>query len=173
MDEALQETAKEYSNTPTDRTVRDDIAFPSDEGEYHAVGKNAILLLAAVTHDPAELPLASVYLEKNGEIVELRKIGSFLCRSVPNSEVEKVLGAYRENAFYLLPTSAYFQDAKLVIDFARNRTGFQLIQFPEEIKVHFINADPDRGQVSRLSVSDEAVDAMVLREYGVDLKKHN
>jgi hypothetical protein len=132
VDQALQEMAKEYSGQATDRVVRDDIAFPADEKEYLALGKRAVLLIAAVTHDPAELHVARVYLEKENGVIELRKIGSFLCRTPQGSLVESVLGPYRENAFYLLPISAYFQPAKLLIDFSRNRSRFQLIQFPED-----------------------------------------
>jgi Sel1 repeat-containing protein len=64
IDEALEEMARQYSARPTDRAVRDDIAFPATDEEYRGLGKHAILLLAAVTHDPVELPLRRVYLEK-------------------------------------------------------------------------------------------------------------
>jgi TPR repeat protein len=145
VDQALEQMAKEYSDHATDRVVRDDIAFPANEEEYENLGKHAILLLAAVTHDPAELPIGRVYLEEEDGVIELQKIGSLLCRTPRGSAVERVLGPYRENAFYLLPISSYFQKAKLVIDFARNRSAFQLMQFPEEVKVDFVLADSDHG----------------------------
>jgi TPR repeat protein len=169
VDQALEQMAQEYSGQTTDRVVRDDIAFPANETEYKNLGKHAILLLAAVTHDPAELPITRVYLEKEAGVLELQKVGSFLCRTPRGSAVERVLGPYRENAFYLLPISSYFQQAKLVIDFARNRSGFQLIQFPEEVKTDFVLADSDHGQGRTLQASTEAVHAIVLREYGIDL----
>jgi hypothetical protein len=162
--------AQEYSTQVTDRAVRDDIAFPASESEYVALGKHAVLLIAAVTHDPAELPIARVYLEKENGVIPLQEIGSFLCRTTSESTVERVLGGYRENALFLLPLSAYFQPAKLMVDFARNRSGFQLIQFPEQIKVEFVLADPERSQDSTSAVSTDALNAMVLREYGLDLK---
>lgn len=58
---------------------------------------------------------------------------------------------------------------KILIDFARNRSGFQLIQFPEEIKVDFILADSDRGQETTLHASMETMNKVVLREYGINL----
>lgn len=170
VDQGLVEMANEYSAQPTDRAVRDDIAFPANEDEYLSLGKNAILLLATVTHDPAELPLKRVYLEQQGHVTELQKIGSFLCRTPSGSAIEHVLGPYRENAFYLLPISAYFQRENLVIDFARNRSGFKLIQFPEQVKVGFVLEDSDRTRDATLPVSNEAVNAIVSREYGIDLK---
>jgi len=169
IDQALEQMAQKYSDQMMDRVVRDDIAFPANEAEYKNLGKHAILFLAAVTHDPAELPIARVYLEKEQGVIELQKIGSLLCRTPRGSAVERILGQYRENAFYLLPISAYFQKAKLVIDFARNRSGFQLIQFPEEVKTDFVLADSDHGQGTTLQASTEAVNAIVLREYGIDL----
>lgn len=173
IDQALEAMAAEYSSQPTDRAVRDDIAFPADDQEYRDLGKHAILLIAAVTHDPAELPLERVYLQNRGTVVELQKIGSTLCRTKAGSEVERVLGSYRENAFYLLPISAYFQNVDLLIDFARNRSAFKLIQFPEEVKVDFVLKDAGHDNEARLPVSKDVLNAVVLREYGVDLNRAN
>jgi TPR repeat protein len=169
VDQALDQMAKKYSDQGTDRVVRDDIAFPANEEEYRHLGKHAVLLIAAVTHDPAELPIGRVYLEKEGGIIELQKVGSILCHTPRGSAVERVLGPYRENTFYLLPISAYFQKARLVIDFARNRSGFQLIQFPEEVKTDFVLVDSDHAHDTTLQAAPEAVSAIVLREYGIDL----
>jgi len=169
VDQALEQMAQKYSAETTDRVVRDDIAFPINEKEYKNLGKHAILLVAAVTHDPAELPIARVYLERPEGVIELQKVGSSLCRTSPGSAVERVLGPYRENALYLLPISSYFEKAKLLIDFARNRSGFQLIQFPEEVKLDFVLADFGHGDDTTLQASTEGVNAVVLREYGIDL----
>ena len=87
--------------------------------------------------------------------------------------MERVLGPYRENAFYLLPISAYFQKADLLIDFARNRSGFELIQFPEEVKVDLVLKDTDHDKEAALPVSKDVLNAVVLREYGVDLNHAN
>jgi hypothetical protein len=170
VDQGLEQMAQDYAAQSNDRVVRDDIAFPANEEEYKSLGKHAILLLAAVTHDPAELPIRRVYLEKTDGVVELQKIGSFLCHTPPGSAVERVLGAYRENAFYLLPISAYFKNDRLLIDFARNRSGFQLIQFPEEVKLDFILADSNHAQNTTVMASPDTVDGVVLREYGINLK---
>src|SRR5260370_28217548 len=72
VDQALERMAQEYSGQATDRAVRDDIAFPANEEEYKNLGKHAILLLAAVTHGPAELPIARVYLAKEDGVIELQ-----------------------------------------------------------------------------------------------------
>lgn len=171
IDQALEEMARQYSSRPTDRGVQEDIAFPATEQEYRKLGKHAILLIAAVTHDAAELPLQRVYLEKNGSVVELQKIGSFLYRTPAGSAVERVLGPYRENAFYLLPISAFFKRTDLLIDFARNRVAFNLIQFPKRVEVDLILKDPDRAKETTLPVSKDLLHDVVLREYGVDLNR--
>lgn len=175
IDQAIEQAAQKYSSeaTATDRVVQDDIVFPADAGEYRKLGKRAILLIAAVTHDPAELPIQRVYLRRENGVVELQKIASSLCRTPSGSLVERVLGPYRENAFYLLPISSYFQTGKLLIDFARNRSAFQLIQFPEEVKTPFVLADADRAQDTASEVPAEILDAVVFREYNVDLTKWN
>jgi hypothetical protein len=85
--------------------------------------------------------------------------------------VERVLGPYRENAFYLLPISAYFEKSDLLIDFARNRPGFKLIQFPEEVNIDFIVKDSDHEAAQ--PVSKDVIKSVVLREYGVNLNRLN
>jgi hypothetical protein len=173
IDQALEEMARQHSGQSIDRAVKRDIAFPASEREYRDLGKHAILLIASVTHDPAELPLQRVYIQKNGSVVELQKIGSFLSRTTVGSAVERVLGPYRENAFYLLPISAVFQRADLLIDFARNRIAFKLIQFPEQVKEKFVLNDPDHDKETTLPVAKDVLNAVVLREYGVDLNHAN
>lgn len=173
IDQALERMAEKYSreNTATERVVQDDIAFPANEGEYRELGKRAILLIATVTHDPAELPIQRVYLKTENGVTELQKVASSLCRTAPRSLVESTLGRYRENAFYLLPISSYFQTGEVLIDFARNRTAFQLIQFPEGVKTPFVLADAERAQDSSLEVRAETLNAVILREYNVDVTK--
>lgn len=173
IDKALEEDARQHSGEPTDREVRQDIAFPASEQEYRDLGKHAILLVAAITHDPAELPLKRVYLQKNGSVVELKKIGSSLYRTPAGSTVEKVLGPYRENAFYLLPTSAFFQKTDLLIDFARNRDAFKLMQFPQKMEVDFVLKDTDHAKERTLPVSKHVLHDVVLREYDIDLSTAN
>jgi len=75
--------AQEYSGQVTDRVVRDDIAFPADDAEYLALGKHAVLLIAAVTHDPAELPIARVYLEKENGVIQLKRLDRFCATPSP------------------------------------------------------------------------------------------
>lgn len=173
IDKALDEMARQHSGQAADRGVRQDIAFPASDQEYRELGKHAILLVAAVTHDPAELPLKRVYLQNNGTVVELKKIGSSLYRTPTGSAVEKVLGPYRENAFYLLPTSAFFQKTDLLIDFARNRDAFKLMEFPQKMEEDFVLNDPDRAKQTTLPVSKDVLHEVVLREYDVDLNRPN
>ncbi|HKR84343.1 MAG TPA: hypothetical protein VJS37_09220 [Terriglobales bacterium] len=84
---------------------------------------------------------------------------------------ERVLGPYRENAFYRLPIPACLEKSDLLIDFARNRSGFKLIQFPEEVNVDFIVKDPDHAAAQ--PVSKDVIKSVVLREYGVNLSRLN
>lgn len=106
-------------------------------------------------------------------MVELKKIGSSLYRTPAGSAVEKVLGPYRENAFYLLPTSAFFQNTDLLIDFARNRDAFKLMEFPQKMEEDFVLNDPDRAKQTTLPVSKDVLHEVVLREYDVDLNRPN
>lgn len=85
--------------------------------------------------------------------------------------MEKVLGPYRENAFYLLPISALFQRSDLLIDFARNRDAFKLMEFPQKMEVDSVLKDPDRAKDTTLPVSKDVLHDIVLREYDFDLNR--
>lgn len=114
---------REYPTVP--RVGFFDLAQPADLPEYVALGGNAVVLVTVVTHQEAELPLQRVYLDWRGESIELALLAKALSR-VTEPEVSETLGAYRMDALYLVPLFKGFDEAKLMTDFAANRTDFQL-----------------------------------------------
>jgi hypothetical protein len=67
--------------------------------------------------------------------------------------------------------SSGFEKSDLLIDFAQNRSGFKLIQFPEEVNVDFIMKDPDHAAAQ--PISNDVIKSVILREYGVNLSRLN
>lgn len=145
-----------------DRYAQFDISYPRDRAEYQAMGKYAIVLLAALTHDPAELPLSRVYVRDDGHETELKRIVA-VRRQVPDrSATLAMYGMHREDAFYMLPVSLVHPGAEIVCDFAAHRRGFSLgtLELPP---VDFIRSDDNRS--AGHEPSDVALRAFFHREY--------
>jgi hypothetical protein len=145
-----------------DRYVLFDLAYPRDEAEYRAVGKSALVFLAALSRSSDELPLRRVYTRVGRQEVELRRLGSRRSELPPSSVARQVIGRFREDAFWLAPVGPLLRENALLCDFAKNRTGFELNRGPFE-PPDFIRADRAREKADK--PQDAAVKAFAEREY--------
>jgi hypothetical protein len=162
LNKRIEETAAEYGRKyppgAITRYIEFDIAYPADAAEYAAVGKYAVLLLAACSHDASELPLARVYVRDRA----LKRIGSAV-RAVPaGSQAHKVLGENRVDSFYLVPVDLLRGKDALLADFAKNRTGF-VVSSDFDLPPDFILKDAAPKVSSRPSLV--AIRTMIDREY--------
>ena len=86
-----------------------------------------------------------------GERVILRTIlplllfGVISRSPVEDPEVSSVLGATRFDALYLFPMHLRHTSAQLLVDFAKNRSGFVLGEFPLEPVDDGLPTDPPSG----------------------------
>ncbi len=130
-----------------DRFVLFDVAWPETAAEYRAIGKHAILFVAAVSQKAEELPLRRVYARRNGGIVELEKLSGQRSEVPAGSLARSVFGPYRADGFYLVPAGAILPNNPLFCDFAKNRNEF-VITKAELTPPDFILADRDRNSIS-------------------------
>jgi len=145
-----------------DRYVLFDLAYPRDEAEYRAVGKSALVFVAALSRVSEELPLRRVYTRVGRQEIELRRLGSRRSELPPASVARQVIGRFREDAFWLAPVGPLLREHALLCDFARNRAGFVLNRAPFE-PPDFIRADRARDKAER--PQDATVKAFAEREY--------
>jgi hypothetical protein len=145
-----------------DRYVLFDLAYPQDEAEYRAVGKSALVFLAALSRNIDELPLHRVYTRVDRQEIELRKLGSRRSELPPSSVARQVIGRFREDGFWLASVGPLLRENALLCDFARNRTGFVINRAPFE-PPDFIRADRARDKAEK--PQDAAVRAFAEREY--------
>lgn len=165
IDQRLEKRAAEIRQMApqgADRYVLFDLAFPVDQAEYRAVGKQALILIAAVSKHTDELPLHRVYTRGGGRDVECRKLGSRRGELPAGSLARTVVGRYREDAFYLAPVAALLSENLLMCDFARNRNGFVVNRAALE-PPDFIRADRQADAAAK--PDDAAVRALVEREF--------
>ena len=165
IDRRLEErTAEIRSVAPQggDRYVLFDLAYPRDAAEYRAVGKSALVFLAALSRNADELPLRRVFTLAGRQEIALRKLGSRRSELPPSSAARQVIGRFREDGFWLAPVGPLLRENALLCDFARNRAGFVINRAPFE-PPDFIRADRARDKAER--PQDAAVKAFVERDY--------
>ncbi len=141
----VRATASKYRKyAPVPRVGFYDITYPASADEYRAVDGYGILLVTVITQDPAEVPLARVYLT-GGQPIHTFQLASSVRSPVEDPEVSSVLGATRFDALYLFPMHLRHASAQLLVDFARNRSGFVLGKFPLEPRDDGLPTDPPSG----------------------------
>lgn len=101
-----------------------DLGWPIDVTEYRALGRHAILFIAALSQEADELPLRRVYVVARGKSVELEQLSSTRHRVPPATLPHEVFGPHREDSFYLVPIGPYMQEWLIQTDFAKNRSDF-------------------------------------------------
>lgn len=152
----------EAMNATGSRTTQHDVAWPHTPAEPKALGGWTIVLVSAVTADPAELPLAKVYLHLDGSDVVLRPLATRQVRLDPTSRLAMRVGTFREDAFFLAPVAGLLKNGEMRVDFAAHRTGFVLGILPLASVPDFVIA----GAASPMGEPQpDAVATMLRREY--------
>lgn len=106
-----------------------DVAYPRTQAENIAMGGYAILLITSVVHTLDELPLARASVRNAAGELPLQRAA--LRRSeLIDPGLGAVLGRYRTDELYYLPVFLTRVPSQLVVDFARNRTGLEVLSFP-------------------------------------------
>lgn len=165
IDRRLEQRAAEIRRVAPqggDRYVLFDLAYPHDDAEYRAVGKSALVFLAALSRISGELPLRRVYTRVGKQEIELRKLGSRRSELPQSSVAGQLVGRFREDGFWLAPVGPLLREHLLLCDFAKNRTGFVINRGPFE-PPDFIRADRAREKAEK--PQDPAVKAFAEREY--------
>jgi len=107
----------------TVRGVETDICYPASAEEYVALGRNAILMLRSSSALSTELPLQSAYVLQRGVRIPLHRV------ALLDKETDAASGRTIQVSFYLLPIQLMKSDARLLVDFSGQRTGFGVTEF--------------------------------------------
>ena len=168
ISERLEQTAesvKKLNPSGAPRAAQFDFAWAQDEDEYKALAKHVVVLVSVVSKDEKELPLKRVYIRDkwNHETV-LERISSER-RDVPkDSLIYSVVGAYREDSFYIAPAGLMKGEGDVVADFAANRTGFRLYSLPG-MPPDFVEADRHAMPAKGAKPEPKALKTLLEREY--------
>ncbi|MDA9526368.1 hypothetical protein XI06_40000 [Bradyrhizobium sp. CCBAU 11434] len=141
-----------------------DFAWPMTAEEYTATAKHVLVLVSVVTQDAAELPLRRVHIRAGGKDIELMHLSHQSVDVAKGSRTFSVLGAYREDGFYLAPANAMMAEGYLQADFAKSRSDFNLYKLPSTAP-DFIRSDKNPEPSPDSKPDLQAVRAMMMREY--------
>ncbi|MBP7865987.1 MAG: TonB family protein [Acidobacteria bacterium] len=162
LEEAAARFAEGQSVPP--RVVLYDIGYPHDIEEYNRLNGHAVLMLTAISHRKAELPLKRVYVLYQGRPIELLPVQMVLSdRSGDSSAAVKVFGAFRADILYLLPVYLRKLQCTLLVDFTEGSSGMQVAVFgtPVSPEVGQLPVKPPAGP----SPSGQLLDDFIRREF--------
>ena len=163
--ERTAEIVRKSNPSGAPRAAQFDFAWAQDEEEYKALGKYVVVLVSVVSRDEKELPLTRVYIRSkwNRETV-LERIASER-RDVPKDSLAySMLGAHREDSFYLAPAGLMKDEGDVVADFAVNRKGFRLYSLPGT-PPDFVEADRHAMPAKGAKPDPKALKTLLEREY--------
>jgi hypothetical protein len=110
------------------RVAIGDVAYPRTQAENVAMGGYALLLITSIVHEPDELPLGRVTVQDVAGVLPLQRAA--LRRVVVDARLGAALGTHRTDELYYIPVFLTRVPSVLVVDFARNRTGLEMLRFP-------------------------------------------
>ena len=159
--ERVEAGAKEREDTygyPIERARSFVIWQAENAAEFAAMARYSLLLLSVVTQKTEELPLKRLYLRLPDRQVSVLKISSWRVNVDQALITARMFGPYREDGFYLIPTSAYLRPGQIQADFAVNRSGLPVMEFPAQAEwvpgwlKEFQNPDPEPGALPTLKM---------------------
>lgn len=164
MNSRIERAATEYRQyAPIPRVGLYDIAYPANATEYNLMDGYAVMLVTVLSQRADELPPKRVFLKVRSKTVELRLISSVFFDGDPGKAVAEVFGRNRWDGLYLLPAYLRREAQGIMMDFARNRDGFQIGRFPEQDPEEVKDVPVTKPAVGRPNA--DALARLVAREF--------
>jgi len=132
---------KQYGKVP--RFVDYEIAIPKTIESYRTLNRQGILMITAICQDRDEIPPSRVYIRASGQEIELKRI--VWTDIVTTPPVRDILGAFRVDAFYVLPVNLAYGEGELLVDFAVHRKALSVADKLMNSKRQFILSDGNRA----------------------------
>jgi hypothetical protein len=132
---------KQYGKVP--RFVDYEIAIPKTLESYRTLNRQGILMITAICQDRDEIPPSRVYIRASGQEIELKRIVWTGVLTTPL--VSDILGAFRVDAFYVLPVNLAYGEGELLVDFAVHRRALSVADKLMNSQKRFILADGNRA----------------------------
>src|SRR5882724_4342645 len=132
MNQRFEDVAAEYAGRDVPRVAFSDITYPIDPAEFTVMDGYGVIWIAVVSQEKDELPLKRVYAMVDGKQVELHLASAHFAESSGSALVQKTLGPYRWDGLYYYPSYLSAEARQLLVDFAKNRSGFVMLNMVED-----------------------------------------
>lgn len=167
MTERLVQSAQEYFLYDVPRIAEYNYCFGHNQEEHRKLNGYGVLLVSSVNKVRAEHPIRRLYFispfgEQELQLLFAREV------EVEQPIIQRTFGKNRVDYYYLLPYSITQQKGFLVVDWAINREGFVLIEFP---LVADLGYQPETGlEVPFSQINWHAMGNMIKREFNEDIE---
>lgn len=131
LTEQINQAAEQYKAfAPIPRVAFIDVAYPRDDEEATAVAGYAVVLVTSISQDKTELPLRRVYVIADGRSLDLECLVA-VESTIPKKDkkIARTFGQNRSDGLYLMPICVSTKNGVLLVDFAKNRSGFKIYEF--------------------------------------------
>ncbi|MFI4967381.1 MAG: hypothetical protein ACHQAU_01540 [Gammaproteobacteria bacterium] len=132
MNQRFEDTAHEYAGRDVPRVAFSDIAYPADPAEFKAMDGFGVIWIAVSSQQKDELPLKRVYAVVDGKQVDLQLATGAFAKDNGSVLTQKTLGPYRWDGLYYYPAYLSAEAQQLVIDFAKDRSGFVMLDMQKD-----------------------------------------
>jgi hypothetical protein len=112
------------------------------QAEFSALAKHTVFLIVVLTQKSEELPLKRVYIREKDRDVALARLSGSRSELDGQSLEAQMFGRFREDGLYLVPMAPMVRDGQIQIDFAANRAGYVMMQFPSNVAREDIKTRP-------------------------------
>jgi hypothetical protein len=136
-------------SAPVPRMAVFDLAFAAGLNEFKELNTFGILYIASMNQDKNENPVKRVYFKTKNDEAEL-----ILLTSIPvpvtDSIIQPVFGENRVDYYYFIPYFYTQLTGEIRIDWDTNSKGFVLCQFPQVMKLSYLNNEsiyPDNSKI--------------------------
>jgi hypothetical protein len=138
------------------------------QAEFSALAKYTVFLIVVLTQKSEELPLKRVYIREKDREVALARLSGWRSELDGQSLAAQMFGRFREDGLYLVPMAPMLRDGQIRIDFAANRDGYVMMQFPSNVARDDIKTHPwlDAGDPAANAKPDlKELRAFIRRKY--------
>ncbi len=166
LTQKLHRDAIKNEKLPVSRIIKIDYAFAGNLKEHQALQGYGVLMVAAVSHDANELPLAGAYILVHDLKNPLPRLKDCPVK-VTDHLITRVLGGYRTDSYFLIPYSLTRRPTQLLVDWKANRRDFGVIDFPTGDALPFVKNSSYLGLPQQV---DKAIlSAFLKREFYLDM----
>ena len=103
------------------------------QAEFSALARHTVFLIVVLAQKSEELPLKRVSIRERERDIALARLSGSRSELDGQSLAGQMFGRFREDGLYHVPMAPMLRDGQILLDFAANRSGYVMMQFPSNV----------------------------------------